>query len=129
MSVFSFAQNSSNSDKFQPKFFFHDKADDYSNFYSLSNYIFNAQSQIPKSFTAARMPTFVNSEFALNDGTYWRKNSDINLLKLSSILGAMATVDLIAYMYQREVWYKEETTVFHTLDFMNDWNKFQQMSP
>jgi hypothetical protein len=127
MSVFSFAQNSSNSDKLQPKFFFYDKADDYSNFYSLSNYIFNAQSQIPKSFTAARMPTFVNSEFALNDGTYWRKNSDINLLKLSSILGAMATVDLIAYMAQREIWYREETTVFHTLDFVNDWNKFQQM--
>jgi hypothetical protein len=75
----------------------------------------------------AQRPKFINSEKLLADGTYWKTNSDINSLRLGSIIGAMAAVDFIAYMYQREVWYTEETTVFHTLDFSNDWQKWQQM--
>ncbi|MBT8383644.1 MAG: DUF2279 domain-containing protein [Ignavibacteriaceae bacterium] len=127
MSTLNFAQNSYHSNKFSPKFFYYDKADDHLTLNSLSNYSPIDQSQFQYPFNVAQKPTFVNSELSLNDGTYWRKNSDINFLKLSSILGAMATVDLVAYMAQREIWYKEETTVFHTLDFVNDWNKFQQM--
>ena len=116
------AQSSSTYYKFNPKFFFYDKTDNSSDYNFLSNYKLNYQAQITNISKTAQKPTFINSELSLNDGTYWRTNSDINFLKLSSILGAMATADLIAYMYQREVWYKEETTVFHTLDFTNDWN-------
>ncbi len=127
MSVTIFAQSANSNSKFSPKYFFYDKADDFSTLHSPLYHSFSIQTQTSKFYSAAQAPTFINSITPLHDGTYWRKKSDINFLKLSSILGAMATVDLIAYMYQREVWYKEETTVFHTLDFMNDWNKFQQM--
>lgn len=75
----------------------------------------------------ASKPIFVNSEIPLNDGTSWRTYSDINYFRLSSMLGLMAATNAVAYMYQRNVWYTEETTVFHSLEFMKDWNKYQQM--
>jgi len=77
--------------------------------------------------TFASKPVFVNSERLLDDGTIWRENSDVDYLRLSSMLGAIAITNTVAYMYQRQVWYTEETTVFHSLEFMNDWNKYQQM--
>jgi hypothetical protein len=75
----------------------------------------------------ASHPTFINSERPLIDGTSWRTYSDIDYLRLSSMIGLMATTNAVAYMYQRKVWYTEETTVFHSLEFLNDWNKYQQM--
>ena len=75
----------------------------------------------------ASQPIFVNSERPLIDGTIWRTNSDVNYLRLTSMLGAIAVVNTVAYTYQRKVWYTEETTVFHSLEFLNDWNKYQQM--
>ena len=75
----------------------------------------------------ASQPIFINSERPLNDGTSWRKYSDVDYLRLSSMIGVIAAVNAVAYMYQRNVWYTEETTVFHSLEFMNDWNKYQQM--
>lgn len=75
----------------------------------------------------ASKPIFINSERPLIDGTSWKTNSDIDYLRLSSMIGLMVTMNTIAYMYQRNVWYTEETTVFHSLEFMNDWNKYQQM--
>ena len=75
----------------------------------------------------ASQPTFINSERPLIDGTTWRTNSDINYLRLSSMIGVMATANTVAYLYQRKVWYTQETTVFHSLEFINDWNKYQQM--
>ena len=75
----------------------------------------------------ASHPIFVNSERPLNDGTSWRKYSDVDYLRLSSMLGVIAAANTVAYMYQREVWYTRETTVFHSLDFSEDWGKNQQM--
>lgn len=75
----------------------------------------------------ATQSTFVNSERILNDGTSWTAYSDINYLRLSSMIGLMAATNTVAYIYQRKVWYTEETTVFHSLEFINDWNKYQQM--
>lgn len=78
-------------------------------------------------YTPAQPSVFINYEQKLGDGTYWKKNSEINFLRLSSIAGVMVAADLAAYFYQRQVWYREETTVFHTLDFTEDWKKWQQM--
>jgi hypothetical protein len=75
----------------------------------------------------ASQPIFINSERPLIDGTSWKKYSDVDYLRLSSMLGVIAAVNMVAYTYQRNVWYTEETTVFHSLEFMNDWNKYQQM--
>ena len=75
----------------------------------------------------ASQPIFVNSERPLPDGTSWRKYSDIDYLRLSSMIGVMATANLVAYMYQRQVWYTEETSSFHAMDFTYDWKKYQQM--
>jgi hypothetical protein len=75
----------------------------------------------------ASPPIFVNSDRELIDGTMWRTNSDIDYLRLSSMIGVMATANTVAYLYQRKVWYTEKTTVFHSLEFMQDWNKYQQM--
>lgn len=75
----------------------------------------------------ASQSVFVNSERLMLDGTIWRKYSDVDYFRLSSMLGAIAITNTVAYMYQRKVWYTRETTVFHSLDFMNDWNKNQQM--
>lgn len=71
--------------------------------------------------------TFINSERPLIDGTTWRTYSDVDYLRLSAMAGLMLSVNAIAYNYQRHVWYKRETTAFHTLDFKFDWNKYQQM--
>ena len=75
----------------------------------------------------ASQPVFINGERPLIDGTIWRTNSDIDYLRLSSMAGLMLTANAVAYTYQRNVWYKRETTDFHTLDFIFDWNKYQQM--
>jgi len=75
----------------------------------------------------AQIPVFINEEKYLPDGTYWKTNPDINYLRLSMLFASMTTVDLIAYFYQRKVWRQNETTVFHTLEFYDDWNKNQQM--
>ncbi len=68
-----------------------------------------------------------NFEKPLPDGTIWRKNADIKSSRLLMIFGGMASVDLIAYLYQRHVWYTEPTTFFHTLEFNDDMNKYKQM--
>lgn len=75
----------------------------------------------------ASQPVFVNSEHPMIDGTSWRKYSDVDYLRLSSMIGVMASANVVAYMYQRKVWYAEETSSFHTMEFMYDWNKYQQM--
>jgi len=75
----------------------------------------------------ANQPIFVNSERPMIDGTTWRKYSEIDYLRLSSMLGMIAAVNIVAYTYQRDVWYTEETTGFHSLDFSEDWGKYQQM--
>jgi len=109
-----------------------------SNYTSLSSHQFYLESQLSFSdylkrpekrsdIELASEPVFVNSERPLNDGTSWKTNSDIDYLRLSSMLGVMATTNAVAYMYAREVWYREETTVFHSLNFANDWGKYQQM--
>jgi hypothetical protein len=79
------------------------------------------------SHTFPSQPTLINGERQLVDGTIWRTYSDIDYLRLSSMIGLMATMNTVAYLYQRKVWYTENTTVFHTLEFMQDWNKYQQM--
>lgn len=91
----------------------------------ISNYSINKG--IKPRLTHASQPTFVNSERPMIDGTSWKTYSDINYLRLSSMIGVMATANTVAYLYQRNIWYTEETTVFHSLEFMNDWNKYQQM--
>ena len=75
----------------------------------------------------ANQPKFINDNISMVDGTTWKTNSDINYLRLSSMIGLMGVTNAVAYIYQRNVWYTEETTVFHSLEFINDWNKYQQM--
>jgi hypothetical protein len=75
----------------------------------------------------ASQPIFVNSERPLIDGTLWRENSDIDYLRLSSMAGLMLAVNMVALNYQKDIWYTEETTVFHSLEFTEDWGKYQQM--
>ena len=77
--------------------------------------------------STASQSIFVNSEKLMLDGTIWRKYSDVDYLRLSSMLGVMAVANTVAYMYQRKVWYTENTSAFHTLDFVSDWAKNQQM--
>lgn len=69
----------------------------------------------------------INSEFQMSDGTYWKTNSALNAPRFLGIMGGIVVIDFAAYMYQREIWYTEETTGFHTLDFSNDWQKWQYM--
>ena len=121
-----FAQDSTNSN--QNLFDFTIASSFHSNDHvpkSLSYKFFNPQKK--EHLEMASQPIFVNSERPLIDGTIWRTNSDVNYLRLSSMLGAIAIVNTVAYTYQRQVWYTEETTVFHSLEFLNDWNKYQQM--
>ena len=62
-------------------------------------------------------------QYQMIDGTYWREESAINKLRLFTTFGAIAAVDLIAFTYASNVWYKEETTGFHTIDFNTDMRK------
>jgi hypothetical protein len=61
------------------------------------------------------------------DGTYWREEPDLDYGRLFTTFGVIAAADLVAYSYASEVWYREETTGFHTLDFSNDMQKWQYM--
>ncbi len=122
----SFAQNS-----LTPDFYFSESrlnseiisTDDFSpnSVYSFSNP--NKQ----KQYSMASPSVFINGERPLDDGTIWRTNSDIDYLRLSSMLGVIASVNIVGYIYQRQVWYTKETTGFHSLEFIHDWNKYQQM--
>lgn len=75
----------------------------------------------------ARRPVFVNKERQMIDGTYWRTNSELNYGRLFTILGGILAVDMIAYLYQRDVWYKEPTREFHTVEFDKDMRSWQFM--
>ena len=75
----------------------------------------------------ARKPIFVNEERQMIDGTYWRTNPDLNYTRLFTIFAGILAVDLIAYFYQREVWYVEPTTNFHTVNFKKDMQSWQFM--
>ena len=57
------------------------------------------------------------------DWTYWRYESDLDYGELFTTFGAIAAVDFIAIQYASEVWFREETTTFHTLNFNSDMNK------
>jgi hypothetical protein len=67
----------------------------------------------------ADQPNLINDNISMVDGTTWKTNSDINYLRLSSMIGLMGVTNAVAYIYQRNVWYTEQTTVFHTLEFIN----------
>lgn len=127
LSIQSNAQNSTASYNTSPSLFYFNRFNGYPYTGKEYFYLFSDYAEIPKPHIAAQSPEFKNYELRLEDGTYWRTNSDINFLKLSAIVGAMVSADLVGYFYQRQVWYREETTVFHTLDFTNDWKKWQQM--
>jgi len=75
----------------------------------------------------AKSPVFLNEERQMIDGTYWRTNTDLNYARMFTIIGGVLAVDLIAYLYQREVWYREPTTKFHTVNFDKDMASWQFM--
>jgi hypothetical protein len=75
----------------------------------------------------ARRPVFVNEERQMIDGTYWRTNSELNYGRMFTIFGGILAVDMIAYLYQRDVWYKEPTREFHTVEFDKDMRSWQFM--
>ncbi|UCH64649.1 MAG: hypothetical protein JSW63_08455, partial [Ignavibacterium sp.] len=88
----------------------------------------NTREPIPQNQSEENIISSNNvNTLTLIDGTYWREEPDLDYGRLFTVFGGILTVDMIAYMYQREVWYREETTVFHTLDFSNDMKKWQYM--
>ena len=88
----------------------------------------NSFEPIPLSQDAQNKMSQKNvTKFQMMDGTYWRDESEIDYGRLFATFGAIAAVDLIAYQYASEVWYREETTGFHTLNFNNDMKKWQYM--
>lgn len=90
------------------------------------NNSFSISNKKPK-LEKASTPIFVNSEKQMIDGTYWKTNSNINYTRMMTVFGGILAVDLIGYFYQRDVWYKEPTTSFHTLEFFHDMEKWQYM--
>jgi len=97
----------------------------YSQQQYLSYKFFNPQKK--DYMNTSNQPVPMSDDRLLSDGTIWRKNSDIDYFRLSSMLGLMAVANTVAYTYQRKVWYTEKTTVFHSLGFSYDWDKYQQM--
>ena len=83
---------------------------------------------IPLSQAAKNLITSNNaSVLPMIDGTYWREESDLDYGRLFTSFGAIAAADLVAYTYASSIWYREETTKFHTLDFSRDMQKWQYM--
>ncbi len=125
-SAYTLAQDSTKSNSNSP----HYSSIDKNHFYLESKSLINLYSLSPRKKSRpdiAGQSVFVNGERPLIDGTSWKTYSDINYLRLSSMIGLMVATNAIAYSYQRNVWYTEETTVFHSLDFADDWQKYQQM--
>ena len=119
------AQDSTNTFPSSPNF--SSVSSDYTDYYFLSFHEQQTYLPSPRKLQMASQPIFVNSERPLVDGTLWRENSDIDYWRLSSMAGLMLTVNMVALNYQMDIWYTEETTVFHSLDFVEDWGKYQQM--
>ena len=119
------AQDSTNTFPSSPNF--SSASSDYTDYYFLSLLDQRSDPPSPMKLQMASQPIFVNSERPLVDGTLWRENSDIDYWRLSSMAGLMLTVNMVALNYQMDIWYTEETTVFHSLDFVEDWGKYQQM--
>ncbi len=101
------------------------------NNFALNNSLINANvftSPIPGYvLEKADKPVFINEERQMIDGTYWRTHSDLNYTRMFTIFGGILAVDLIAYFYQRNVWYIEPTSNFHTIEFDQDMQKWQFM--
>ena len=122
-------KNSSIKKDIAPKPQFHSLAFKNNSPLSDQNFSFN------KNFEPAQLKYQIEDNNSLNyddqyqmiDGTYWRGESEINNVRLFSVLGSMLTLDLIAYNYQRRVWDQENTTSFHSIDWWIDVHNFQRM--
>lgn len=64
-----------------------------------------------------------SKEIVLIDGTTWREESDVINSRLYPVLGTIAGLNLAGYLYVSSLWYENETSNFHTLDFHNDMRK------
>lgn len=63
----------------------------------------------------------------LIDGTYWLEESNINKTRLYSVLGSIMVVDIVGYIYQRNVWRQEHTTGMHSINWWVDVHNYQRM--
>ncbi len=101
------------------------------NNFALNNSLINADAFTPHIpgyvSEKAKGSVFVNEERQMNDGTYWRTNTDLNYARMLTIVGGVLAVDLIGYFYQRNVWDTQPTTKFHTVNFNKDMRSWQFM--
>jgi hypothetical protein len=75
----------------------------------------------------AKGSVFINGEKQMIDGTFWKTYSDINVPRLSIVLGSMILVDAIVQKKQSEFWYTKERVKFHSTDFLQDMKRYKQM--
>ena len=87
--------------------------------YSLHNH--------PNILGKANRPLFINEERRMIDGTYWRTNTDLNSTRFITIAAGVLAVDVIGYIYQRDVWDTRPTSKFHTVNFDKDMRSWQFM--
>ena len=66
-------------------------------------------------------------QYQMIDGTFWRTESDVNNIRLYSVLGTMLAIDLIAYNMQRIVWRQNRITGFHSINWWVDVHNYQRM--
>jgi len=64
---------------------------------------------------------------SIDDGTVWRKQSDVNKNRLYGFFGTIAVFDIVGYFRLKELQYDAPTTTFHFTDFSEDLKKNKQM--
>lgn len=63
----------------------------------------------------------------IDDGTYWRKESNVYPWRLTSLYGIIIMGDIIAVNCLKETWYNEPRGKFHSINFELDMKKRKQM--
>jgi len=65
--------------------------------------------------------------FTLEDGTIWNHESDINSLRLLTLIGLTGAVDIIGYYRLKDLQYDWPTTKFHGINWKDDFEKYKWM--
>jgi len=66
-------------------------------------------------------------EYQLEDGTYWRNQTDMHYGRFFSIMGGIVMVDLFAFNQLRHIWDQENMTTMHSMNWWNDVHNYQRM--
>jgi hypothetical protein len=65
--------------------------------------------------------------FMLDDGTRWSYESDLNSIRLLTMMGLIGAIDIAGYYRLKDLQYNRPTTKFHSIGWNEDFEKYKWM--